>query len=185
MDDKRIIDLFFDRSENAVAETARKYGGYCYSIAYNILTNNEDAEESVNDTYMAAWNAMPPHRPSVLAAFLGKITRNLSLDRWRRRGREKRSGGQLPLALEELGECVDPGAGIESAYARKELARSLNRFVGALKEPERSVFVCRYWYFDSVRQVAEHFGFTEAKVATMLVRTRKKLRAQLEKEGVL
>lgn len=184
MDDAKIIDLYFRRSESAVAETDAKYGPYCYAIAYNILTNNEDAEESVNDTYLAAWNAMPPHRPKLLSSFLGKITRNLSLDRWRNRHRDKRGGGQLTLALDELGECAS-GESLEDACARKELARSLNHFISALPEPERSVFVCRYWYFDSLKEVAAHFGYSESKTATMLMRTRKKLRAALQKEGLL
>ncbi|MDO5400386.1 MAG: sigma-70 family RNA polymerase sigma factor [Eubacteriales bacterium] len=184
MDDTQIMDLYWSRNESAVSETAAKYGGYCYSIAYNILTNNEDAEESVNDTYLAAWNAMPPRRPKLLSTFLGKITRNLSLDRWRSRRRDKRGGGELPLALEELGECAS-GECLEDVYARKELARCLNRFVAALPEPERSVFVCRYWYVDSLKEVAARFGFTEAKTATMLLRTRKKLHAEFEKEGLL
>lgn len=185
MDDAKIIDLYFRRSESAVAETDAKYGGYCYSIAYNILTNNEDAEESVNDTYLAAWNAMPPHRPQMLSTFLGKITRNLSLDRWRNRHRDKRGGGQLPLALEELGECADGAEPLDDVLSKKELARCVNRFVSALPEPERSVFVCRYWYFDSLKEVAAHFGYTESKTATMLMRTRKKLRKKLQKEGLL
>ena len=109
MDDQEIIDLYFQRSENAISETASKYGGYCYSIAYNILTNNEDAEESVSDTYLAAWNAMPPRRPSILATFLGKITRRLSIDRWRSRNAYKRGGGEIILALEELEDCVADG----------------------------------------------------------------------------
>lgn len=185
MDDNKIIDLYLRRSETAVAETAAKYGGYCYSIAYNILTNNEDAEESVNDTYLAAWNAIPPKMPQILATFLGKITRNLALDRWRSRHRDKRGGGQLELALDELGECASTSPSPEEAWTRKELSRSLSRFVSNLPEPERSVFVCRYWYLDSVAQVAEHFGFTESKTATMLMRTRKKLRTNLQKEGLL
>lgn len=183
MDDKAIIELYFSRSESAISETADKYGSYCYSIAYNILTNNEDAEESVSDTYMAAWNAMPPRRPSILATFLGKITRHLSIDRWRSRNAYKRGGGEMVLALEELGDCISGGETPEKVYARKQLAALFNRFLESLPETERSVFLCRYWYLDPVTDIAEHFAFTESKVKSMLHRTRGKLRKELEKEG--
>ena len=109
MEDNAIIDLYWARSENAISQTAVKYGGYCYAIAYHILESPEDSEESVNDTYLAAWNTMPPKRPNVLSAFLGKITRYISLDRWKRRSASKRGGGQTTLALEELEECVSGG----------------------------------------------------------------------------
>lgn len=185
MDDNSIIALYFDRSEEAISETAARYGGYCFQIAYNILTDHEDAEESVNDTYLAAWNVIPPRRPSILAAFLGKITRHLSIDRWRSRRADKRGGGEIVLALEELGDCVSGRESVESAYTRKELIRRVNELLSTMPETERSVFLCRYWYMDSIAEVAGHFGFTEAKVNSMLHRTRSKLRAQLKKEGLL
>lgn len=185
MDDQGIIDLYFQRSEDAISETDRKYGGYCYSIAYNILTNNEDAEESVSDTYLAAWNAMPPRRPSILATFLGKITRHLSIDRWRSRNAAKRGGGEIILALEELGECTSDGQTVEQAYQRKQLAAVCNRFLESLPETERKVFLCRYWYLDSIPDIEAYFGFSDSKVKSMLHRTRGKLRAVLEKEGLL
>jgi len=184
MDDNGIIGLFFARSEDAILETDRKYGGYCYSIAYNILTNREDSEESVSDTYLAAWNAIPPRRPPVLGAFLGKITRHGAIDRWRARNAGKRGGGEVVLALEELGQCAG-GQTPEQAYGRKELAGAIDRFLAGLSETERSVFLCRYWYLDPVAEIAEHFGFTGSKVTSMLHRTRGKLRAALEKEGLL
>lgn len=183
MDDNGIINLYFERSESAITETAEKYGNYCYSIAYNILSNREDSEESVSDTYLAAWNAMPPRRPSILASFLGKITRHISIDRWRARTAGKRGGGEITLALDELGECVSGGESAEQAYERKELAICFNRFLEQLPEIERSVFLCRYWYMDSVGDIGDHFGFSESKVTSMLHRTRGKLRVQLEKEG--
>lgn len=183
MEDKQIVDLYFQRSEQAISETDTKYGPYCYSIAYNILTNKEDSEESVSDTYMAAWNAMPPRRPAILATFLGKITRHLSIDRWRSRNAYKRGGGEMVLALEELGECVSGEDSAEQAYLRKELAAFINRFLEALPETERSVFLCRYWYLDSILDIGEHFDFSESKVKSMLSRTRSKLRRELEKEG--
>lgn len=183
MDDKSIVELYWNRSEAAITETDAKYGGYCYSIAYNILTNREDAEESVSDTYMAAWRAMPPKKPAILSTFLGKITRRLSIDRWRTRSACKRGGGEMPLALEELGDCVAGGEDVQKELERKELALSFNRFLTTLPETERSLFLCRYWYLDSIGKIAEDFGFSQSKVASTLHRTRKKLRAQLEKEG--
>ena len=185
MDDQKIIELYWSRSETAITETDRKYGKYCYSIAYNILTNNEDAEESVSDTYMAAWKSMPPKRPSILATFLGKITRHLSIDRWRSRSRYKRGGGEIVLALEELEDCAAEDQTVEKALERKQMALLMNRFLESLPETERRVFLCRYWYLDSISDIANNYGFSESKVASMLHRTRKKLRAVLEKEGLL
>lgn len=185
MDDNRIIELYFARSESAISETAVKYGGYCFSIAHNILENRQDAEESVNDTYLAAWNAMPPHRPSLLGAFLGKITRHLSIDRWRTYRAAKRGGGEVVLALEELEEFASDNLSAEDQAVRKELCRGLNRALAALSETERSVFVCRYWYLDAPQTIADNFGFTKSKVVNLLYRTRIKLRTQLEQEGLL
>lgn len=183
MDDKRIVDLYFERSERAIAETASRYGNYCYSIAYNILASNEDAEESVNDTYNAAWNSMPPHRPSVLSTFLGKITRRISIDRWRKRNAAKRGGGEMPLVLEELQDCVADEKNVETEYEKQQLSVIINRFVTALPETEQQVFLCRYWYMDPVNSICRQFGFSESKVKSMLFRTREKLRVVLEKEG--
>lgn len=185
MEDQEIIDLYFQRSESAISETAEKYGHYCYTIAFNILTNNEDAEESVSDTYMAAWNAMPPRRPAMLATFLGKITRHLSIDRWRARGACKRGGGEMTLALEELEDCAADGQTVERAYERKQLAAVFNRFLEGLPETERKVFLCRYWYLDSIPGIGARFGFSDSKVKSMLRRTRGKLRLELEKEELL
>ena len=184
MEDNQIINLYFDRSEQAIKETDTKYGGYCYSIAYNILTNQEDAEESVSDTYLSAWNSMPPRRPPALAAFLGKITRNISIDRWRKYRAFKRGEGQIEIALEELSECVSGMESAEDTAIRKEVLASINRFLGTLKDTERSVFLCRYWYLDSTEEIAEKSGFTVSKVKSMLFRIRKRLYAQLQEEGL-
>lgn len=184
MDDNGIIGLYWERSERAITETANKYNGYCYSIAYNILANKEDSEESVSDTWLTAWNVIPPRRPSVLTAFLGKITRHISIDRWRVRTAQKRGGGEVAVALDELGECVSGGLTPEQAVERKELVTSFNRFLDTLSETERSVFLCRYWYLDTVPAIAVNFGFSKSKVTSMLHRTRKKLRVHLEKEGL-
>lgn len=184
MEDAQIINLYFARNEQAIRETDSKYGGYCYSIAYNILTNQEDAEESVSDTYLSAWNAMPPRRPAALAAFLGKITRHISIDRWRKYRAEKRGKGQIELALDELSECVTGAQSAEDSAIRKEILASVNRFLGTLNETERRVFLCRYWYLDSTEEIAQKSGFSVSKVKSMLLRIRKRLNASLEKEGL-
>lgn len=182
MDDKGIVELYFARSENAIQETAAKYGGYCYTIAFNILSSREDAQECVNDTYLAAWNSIPPKRPAVLSAFLGKISRYISLDRWKSRSRVKRGGGELPLCLEELDECVSGKESVEDAVFRKELLAGINRFLGQLSDVERRVFLCRYWYMASVADISRRFGFSQSKVTSMLHRTRGKLNTFLQKE---
>ena len=183
MNDKNIVDLYFNRDEEAITQIDKKYGRYCYSIAYNILTNKEDAEESVSDTYMTAWRAIPPRRPSVLSTFLGKITRHISIDRWRERSAYKRGGGEVTLALEELEECIAGRQNVEMEYERKELIRAYVKFLDTLPVTERRVFLCRYWYVDSVEAIAEKFGFSQSKVKTMLYRTGKKLRKTLWEEG--
>lgn len=183
MDDDRIVELYWKRNENAIAETATKYGSYLNSISYNILVNREDAQECVNDTYHDAWNSMPHHRPSILSTFLGKITRRISIDRWRRLNAEKRGGGELTLALDELEDCVSGSGSVEDEIKRRELAKLFNDFLNTLPVTERRVFLCRYWYMDSIQSIAQQFGFSQSKVASMLNRTRGKLRAQLVKEG--
>ncbi len=183
MDDDRIVELYWKRNENAISETATKYGSYLNSISYNILVNREDAQECVNDTYHDAWNSMPPHRPSILSTFLGKITRRISIDRWRRLNAEKRGGGELTLALDELEDCVSGSGSVEDEIKRRELAKLFNDFLNTLPVTERRVFLCRYWYMDSIQSIAQQFGFSQSKVASMLNRTRGKLRAQLVKEG--
>ncbi len=185
MDDKSIIDLYFSRNQDAITYTEKKYGHYCYCIAYNILTSKEDAEESVNDTYMTAWNAIPPHRPSVLATFLGKITRHISIDRWRIRCASKRGGGEVPLALEELRDCVAGMQNVEMEYERKEILKAYLKFLDTLPIAERRVFLCRYWYVESIETIADKFGFSQSKVKTMLHRTRTKPRKHFAEEGYL
>ena len=184
MEDNVIIDLYFERSEQAIKETDTKYGGYCYSIAYNILSNREDSEESVSDAYMATWGAIPPKRPNHLKAFLGKLTRHISIDRWRKSSAKKRGGGEIILALEELENCVDEH-NTENTIERKELTRALNQFLSSLPETERNVFLCRYWYMDPIQAISEYSGFTQSKVTSMLYRTRGKLRKRLSEEGYL
>ena len=185
MDDKAILDLYWSRSEKAIAETDAKYGAYCFTIAYNILSNREDSEESVSDTYMAAWNSMPPKRPAILSAFLGKITRYISLDHWKKHSRLKRGGGELELCLEELEDCVSGQESTEDKVIRKETIAAVNHFLSSLSETERKLFLCRYWYLDSVKNIAERFRFSPNRTSVMLRRIRQKLNAHLAKEGLL
>ena len=185
MDDTAIIDLYWERSGDAISETAKKYGNFCYSIAYNVLNCREDAEESVNDTYMAAWEQMPPQRPAVLSAFLAKITRNLAISRWRRSTAAKRGGGEIVLALEELNGCAAEGQNVESIYLYKETIGVFRDFLKMLSKTERSVFLRRYWFLDPIADIARDFGFSQSKVKSMLMRTRNKLRMRLETEGCI
>lgn len=184
MEDFEIVDLYWARSQDAIARTAEKYGGYCLAIARRILSSREDAQESVNDTYFAAWNAMPPHRPAALQTFLGKITRRLSLKKWRDQTRQKRGGGQTALVLDELTESLPTADGVEEQILKEELVRALNRFLVGLPETKRRVFLCRYWYFASIGQISRDFGFSPGKVKSMLHQTREKLRRFLEEEGL-
>lgn len=185
MEDSNIVRLYWERSENAIAETALKYGKYCFTIADNILQNKEDANESVNDTYWSAWNAIPPNKPTVLRTFLGKLTRRISLKKWRDENREKRGGGEVTLALEELEECIPSGTEVEEEILATELTEILNRFLAGLPETERNIFLCRYWYLDSIAQICRTYRFSESKVKSMLYRTRKKLQNHLNEEGIL
>lgn len=183
MDDEQIVVLYWERSENAIRETAAKYENYCHSIAFGILKNHEDANESVNDTWLDAWNSMPPHRPSVLSTFLGKITRRVAIDRWRRDTAKKRGGGEMMLLLEELTECVPAERTVEQDWELTELARTVNDFLLSLPEEKQRVFMCRYWYADSVSSIAKRTGFSQSKVKSMLYHSRKALREYLDKEG--
>lgn len=185
MEDARIVDLYWARSENAISETSAKYGKYCYAIAYNVLANHEDADESVNDTYLDAWNNMPPHRPSILSTFLGKITRRISIDKWRGRTAEKRGGGEIVLALDELSDCVPSDHNVEHEVEAAELAKVIDDFVMSLPLMDRRVFICRYWYLDPISVISQQFSFSESKVKMMLHRQRKKLLSYLEKEAIL
>lgn len=184
MDDAKIVSLYWERNEQAIEESRSKYGGYCHAIAYRILADPEDADESVNDTWLAAWESMPPHRPSVLSTYLGKLTRRVSLNRWRDRNRNKRGGGEVSLSLDELAECVPGWQDVERIIELTELTDALNRFLAGLPKVERDVFVCRYWFLAPLREIGAQFGFSESKIKSMLFRTRKKLLAHLEKEGL-
>ena len=184
MEDSKIIDLYWARKEQALAETDAKYGSYCRTIARNILRNFEDTEECVSDTWLHAWNSMPPQRPGILSAFLGRITRNLSFDRCKYQQAAKRGGGALPLALDELGECIPASGRVEHELEKKELAAAIDRFLRTLPEKDCNLFLRRYWYVDTIAEIARQYGMTESKVKMQLSRTKEKLRIYLEKEGI-
>ncbi|MBR1455546.1 MAG: sigma-70 family RNA polymerase sigma factor [Oscillospiraceae bacterium] len=184
MDDAKIVDLYWARSENAVTETASKYGSYCRTIAFNLLANAEDAEECVNDTYMQAWRSMPTNRPTRLAPYLGKMTRWLSLSRLRDRNSLRHGGGEVPLLLDELAEVLDSGRDTQRELETRELNLEIRRLLAGLKKDERDVFLCRYWYAAPVAEIAEKTGFSESKIHSMLHRTRKKLAQQLKEKGL-
>lgn len=183
MEDNEIIRLYWDRNEQAVKETSEKYGRYCKTIARNILLSEEDADECLDDTYLKAWNSMPPQRPAHLAAFLGRITRNLSFNRYKRQRAGKRGGGELPLILDELADCVSDVDDVEEMIHRQELIKAVDSFVGGLSERRRRLFVRRYWYADSVAEIAKDAGMLEGTVSKALERTRKQLRAYLTERG--
>ena len=185
MEDRQIVELYWQKNPDAISETANKYGAYCFAIAENILHNPEDSEECVNDTWLHAWNAMPPQRPGVLRMFLAKITRNLSFDRFSARNAEKRGGGEIALVLDELAECLAGRTDVEAAYEGKELEQCIRRFVRALPERDGNVFLRRYFFTEPVAAIAERYGLTENHVMVILNRTRKKLKLELIKEGYL
>ena len=183
MDDAKIVQLYWDRNEQAILATADKYGNYCASIAKNILGNHEDAEECVNDTYLNAWNSMPPHRPSILSTFLGKIVRNLSIKRYKHNTADKRGGGQATVVLDEIAEFVSDADSVEQEIDRKELVTAIDSFLDRLPADKRSIFICRYWYFDSISDIANRFRMTENNVSVTLNRLRLKLHNYLLERG--
>ncbi|MBR6006705.1 MAG: RNA polymerase sigma factor [Clostridia bacterium] len=182
MDDRELIELYFARDESAIKLTADRYGKYCFAIANNILASSEDAEEVVNETYLRAWNAIPPQKPAVFRLFLARITRNLSLNRYEKRNAKKR-GGEAELALEELSECTAGSVSVDGELMKHELEKAVNVFLDGLPERERSIFLRRYFRFESNAEIAERFGISVNNLAVALSRTRKKLRKHLEKEG--
>ena len=184
MEDKQIVELYWARSERAISETKQKYGRYCRSIAYNILHNREDSEECVNDTYFNAWRAIPPQRPGRLSTYLGKITRNLALNKWEKYTAEKRGAGQVELALNELSECIPAPNRVDQAADDLAVAEILNRFLASLSKEARMIFMRRYWYFSPIKEIAADFAVGESKVKMTLMRTRNTLKNILEKEGI-
>ena len=183
MQDEQIVRLYLDRDESAIDETSHKYGRYLMKIAYNILADTEDSEESVNDTYLAAWNSIPPHRPSILSTYLGKLTRRISIDVFRKRNRDKRKSSEYALSLAELGDCVTDGVTPDSSYEIKLLAEAINNFLRTLSDDARNTFIGRYYYLDSLSDVARYCKMSESKAKSMLFRTRLALKSYLREEG--
>lgn len=185
MEDGQILDLYFARSEQAIDETSKKYGKYCYTIAYNILYSEEDSKECLNDTWLQAWNSMPPARPNKLSAYLGKITRNLALHVYEKMHRQKRGGDQVEMVYEELEGVLSGGGSPEEAMEAQHLTECINRYLKGLPAQHRMIFVGRYWYMESIQQIAKHLGISQSKTKTTLFRLRNGLKEFLKKEGIL
>lgn len=183
MEDEQIVSLYWDRDETAIQETQLKYERYLNKIAYNILANLEDSRESVNDTYLAAWNSMPPHRPSILSAYLAKLTRRISIDCFRCRTRDKRMPSEYAISLDELGDCVSGGNTTEEIVNVKLLADTIGIYLRLQSEEARTAFIGRYYFLDSLKEVAAYCGMSESKAKSLLYRTRVGLKEYLEKEG--
>ena len=186
MDDNKILDLFFARSETALTETRAKYGLRLYKVAINILRLNEDAEEIVSDTYMKAWQAIPPTRPEKFGAYLAKIARNLAINKWQARGAARRGGGETDQLLGELSDCIPASikATPEAQYESAQVQAAINSGLATMDKTARTAFILRYFHGESIRDVCQRFNMSESKVKSILFRARKKLAAHLEKEGV-
>ncbi|MBR6513957.1 MAG: RNA polymerase sigma factor [Clostridia bacterium] len=183
MDDKRIIELLWQRDESGLEAAKQKYGKLCFSVAYNILGDSLDSEEAVNDTYLGVWESIPPHRPDILSSFIMRITRNISLKIWRYKYAHKRQSN-IAESIEELGDCIPNTEDVDSAIETKELAGHIDSFLRSLKEIDRVVFMRRYWFGDSITDIAKRMGASEGKIKMQLCRTRQKLKEYLDKEGV-
>ena len=183
MEDETILDLYFARNEQAVIETDRKYGGYCFALANSILCNAQDAEETVSDTYLRVWDAIPPKRPTVFKMFLAKITRNLSFSRWRTYTAEKRGCGEMTLVLEELEGCICAPGSVEDRMNAQELVRTIRAFLNTLPVREQDIFLRRYFFVEESAVIARRYGMKPAAVLKTLSRTREKLRKYLTQEG--
>lgn len=184
MDDSQIIELYWQRSQAAITETSEKYARYCLAISLGILSDEADAQECVNDTLRRAWEAIPPNRPECLKTYLGKITRNLALNRLKGKRTQKRGMGQAELALSELEGCLCSPERPDQAVEEKLIVSVINRFLGRLPESSRQVFVRRYWYLSSIREIARRYQMSESKVKSMLARMRKQLQEDLQKEDI-
>ena len=187
MDDNKILDLFFERREEALEHTKRKYGNRLMRSAMNILYNHQDAEECVNDTLLRAWRAIPPGRPAMFGAFLAKISRNLAINKWQSKTTERRGGGEATLMLGELEDCIPSPAGgtPEAEYNSRLVTEAINEFLGTLDQTARVAFVLRYFHGESIASICARFNMSDSKAKSLLFRTRKKLKTHLEKEGVL
>ena len=185
MEDEKIIELYWQRNEEALRQTNQKYGSFCYYIAHNILKDEEDFEECVNDTWFKTWTVIPPKRPEFFQAFLAKITRNLSLDRYRKKYASKRGGRTMDVIYEELEECIADSGTEDTRTDTIVITDAISQFLRNISKDARIIFVRRYWYADSVTQIAERYGMSESKVKSSLMRSRNKLKVFLEKEGIV
>jgi len=185
MQDEKIVELYFARDEQAIAATSAKYNTYCMNIAMNILHNREDSEECVNDTYLAAWNNIPPEYPVYLCSYLVGIVRKISLSRLRARYADRRGGGEYALCYEELEECMQSGSDPQGDIEARELAQGISRALEKLSKTDRSIFVCRYWLIEPIADIAAALGYSESKVKCSLHRSREKIKKQLRREGLI
>ena len=183
MEDSQLINLYFERSEAAIEKTEIQYGKYCLTIARNVLHNEEDAEECVNDAYLAAWNAIPPAKPDCFRAFIGKITRNIALDRYDKQTAAKRGGGEVTEAIDEFAETLPAKETVESQIEGQELGRLINSFLTELPKEKRVLFVRRYWYLSSIEEISDEYGLSKSNVKTSLLRIREKLKEYLNSQG--
>ncbi len=185
LEDSEILDMYVRRSEEAISRTAEKYERYCHCIAYNILSSKEESDECVNDTYFRAWNSIPPNIPKSFSAFLGKITRNLALNRYEKRKAAKRGTGQIELALSELKECVDMHSDVEDESNRRLLTETVNMFLAEQTKEKCEIFVQRYWYLMSIRQISQQSGIKENQIRSILFRMRADLKEYLKKRDLI
>lgn len=183
MKDSDIIALYFERNEQAIKESSEKYGSYCFSVANAVLSNRDDSEECVNSTWLKAWNTIPPQKPNVLKMYFAKITRNTALSAYRKRTAQKREYGEFEASLEELKECLSSKESVEQQIDKENLNKAVNSFLKSLNNRDCSVFLRRYFYSDSVRNIAVRYSLSESNTLSILFRTRKKLREYLIKEG--
>lgn len=185
MESKEIVELFFKRDERAIEAASDKYGSYCGKVAMNILGSREDSEECVNDTFLKAWELIPPNKPEKLSAFLGKLTRNFAINRLRQNNAQKRGGGETEAVFEEIAEFTPANFSVEEQAEKKELVKAIDEFLKKLPEKKRSVFICRYWYCDSIKEIAEQQGLSESNVSVILNRTGQKLKKHLTQKGMI
>lgn len=184
MEDKKIVELFLKRDESSIVHSQHKYGAYSYTIAYSILGIKEDSDECVNDTWLRLWNSIPPQKPARLSVFIAKITRNLAYDKLKCFQAKKRGGGEIELIFDELAECIASSSDVEKIISDAELTDTLNKFLKVLPERERNIFISRYWFSNSIKDLSEQFSLSESNAKTILSRMRQKLKSHLESEDI-
>jgi len=184
MNDAEIIELYWSRSESAISETSNKYGGYCNTIAMNILHNHEDSEECVSDVFFGVWNSIPPEKPSLLKPFIGRITRNFALNKYKAYSAKKRGGGTVELLLSELEDCIPSWRNVEAEYEAGFVAGLISEFLSTAGKEQRLIFIRRYWYADKIAEISKRYGISENNIKSTLYRTRIRSKEYLEKEGI-